>query len=469
MTHVVSVDILPRASTPRPGRLLFVSLFVMLNLPLIFTLTTGIDQYSLFASDSVGHRPYPLLLSFCASTVLAVLSSIVHHFLWKQQYLGIGGLPGPFKRAALVIGVPIFLAFLPSSLLTVNGGQAYPVAVALLMFGGLIIATALKDPETGRLNTSESLVWLGLATLIILVFAAFSIGVMVLFYTQDILPPVGNLFGDLKIDYAKLGYDPAEFAQRHRATLPMFTIAAMSYMMIVFGGIMLGSIWKAGLRPGNALETPADPDGTAPAPVGGVLNLWEPESQGTIPEEAEADGVTATAGVSEPTVESLLSQIRSLLEPKGKIPIPDGPYVIVINGVNNRISEDHKELLRKDEVIDSFGNTFDIYVNFQQKQAWLDHKKTTFIDDTYLFCTLAAYATERPGYVWENSKLEDQMMAYFPSTTGPTSISAVIGRLIDLGERTIIERVRPPGRSRILPMMKVCLISEWSMYKTGRK
>ena len=100
-----------RASTPKQVWLLFVSLLVMLNLPLIFVLNTGIDQYSFFTWDVVGQAPYPLALSFCASTALAALASVVHHFLWKQQYLGTQGLPGPFKRAALVFGATDFYRF----------------------------------------------------------------------------------------------------------------------------------------------------------------------------------------------------------------------------------------------------------------------------------------------------------------------------------------------------------------------
>ena len=249
-----------RASTPKQVWLLFVSLLVMLNLPLIFVLNTGIDQYSFFTWGVVGQAPYPLALSFCASTALAALASVVHHFLWKQQYLGTQGLPGPFKRAALVFGVPIFIAFLPPTLLTVNGGQGYPIAVAFLMFGGLTITTALKDPEMGGLSPSESLLWVAIATIIILAFAAITIAFLALFYLDETPPTASNLLlGERVIDWSNLGYDPAEFRQRHRSALPVFTLAAMTYMIIVLGGIMLGAIWKAGHRP----ET--EPGATDPA------------------------------------------------------------------------------------------------------------------------------------------------------------------------------------------------------------
>ena len=136
--------------------------------------------------------------------------------------------------------------------------------------------------------------------------------------------------------------------------------------------------------------------------------------------------------------------------------------MIVINGVSNRVTKNHVDLLGNEEVINWFVDTFDIYVNLLHNEASVDHKKAGFLDNTYLFCTLAAYASQPPGHVWENSVLEDKMMEYFPSGVRPAAITAVIGSLIDIGDRTIIERVPPPGRSRVLPMMNVCLVSNCS-------
>ena len=286
---------LPRASTPRPEWLLFVSLVVMLNLHAVFVPVTGIDQYSLFALDSVAHRPYPLLISLGTNTILAVLASIVHHFLWKQQYLGSRGLAEPFQRAALVIGAPVLLAFLPSSLLTVNGGQGYPVAVAFLIFAGLTIATALKDPETVPLSPTDSLVWIGVAAAVILVFLTVSIGILVLLYAGEISPPTANLFGSLKIDWSNMGYDPSEYAQRYRSTLIPFTMATTTYMVIVVGGVVLGSIWKAGHRHEKEPDIPPFPPGTAPVQVEVGPNPLEPPSLGINAGEAKPDSVSEAA------------------------------------------------------------------------------------------------------------------------------------------------------------------------------
>ena len=50
------------------GKLLLVSLLVMLNMPVIFTGATGMDQYGFFTLDQVNTRPWPLVLSVLLST-----------------------------------------------------------------------------------------------------------------------------------------------------------------------------------------------------------------------------------------------------------------------------------------------------------------------------------------------------------------------------------------------------------------
>ena len=90
----------------------------MLNLPLLFTRAMGVDQYSYIALEVVSSWATPLTLSFLTNTFLALLGYGCHLMLWRWQYRGRGREAGTFQKAAIVVGAPVFLAFMPSFLLT---------------------------------------------------------------------------------------------------------------------------------------------------------------------------------------------------------------------------------------------------------------------------------------------------------------------------------------------------------------
>ena len=93
--------------------------------------------------------------------------------LWRWQYLGRGRGSGPFQKAAIVVGAPVFLAYMPSILLTPHGGQGFPVFVAFLLFASMTITMAVRDPET-RLTPQETTLWLwgAIGVIIVLLFTA---------------------------------------------------------------------------------------------------------------------------------------------------------------------------------------------------------------------------------------------------------------------------------------------------------
>ena len=62
------------ASTPTLRWQLFISLLVMLSLPLVYTLYTGVDHYSYFSIHPVGQPPWPLALAFVTSAFMALLA-----------------------------------------------------------------------------------------------------------------------------------------------------------------------------------------------------------------------------------------------------------------------------------------------------------------------------------------------------------------------------------------------------------
>ena len=64
--RALNVRPLPESQTHGPtniGGLLFVSLLVMLNLPLVMAGITGMDQYGFFTLEPLAVRPIPMALS----------------------------------------------------------------------------------------------------------------------------------------------------------------------------------------------------------------------------------------------------------------------------------------------------------------------------------------------------------------------------------------------------------------------
>ena len=173
------------------GVLIFVSLLVMLNLPLFFTLSTGMDLYGFYTVGPVAAYPLPLVLSTLLSSGLAVAGYSCYRWLWRRQARVTGGPWGPFTRGAILSGVPVLLAYAPSIVLTSHGGKPSLIVVAGLMAGSLCITHALRDPET-RLDRNLAVHWFVGTIAAILVFLALSIGGMLVLYFVEQQPASGK-------------------------------------------------------------------------------------------------------------------------------------------------------------------------------------------------------------------------------------------------------------------------------------
>ena len=71
---------------PWLGRLLIISLLVMLNLPAFFIGFTGMDQYGFFTLDQGAVRPWPLALSLALSTLSAGVGWLAYKLVQKRAW-----------------------------------------------------------------------------------------------------------------------------------------------------------------------------------------------------------------------------------------------------------------------------------------------------------------------------------------------------------------------------------------------
>ena len=225
------------------GRVVLISLLVMLNMPLFFTGFTGMDQYGFFTLDSLADHPVPIVLSFTMSSVLAVTGYILYRFLWARRAWFMGESWGPFTRGAVLSAAPVALSFAPVIILTSQGGKPTQIAIAGLMAGSLCITHALRDPET-VLDSALARYWFAAVIASVLVFLALSVaGMLVLFFVEQ-LPASDNLLWKWEYTWAQLGYPPEEFQQRQREALVAFTLTGSGFMIVILGGSMLGAVLR---------------------------------------------------------------------------------------------------------------------------------------------------------------------------------------------------------------------------------
>ena len=272
--------------SPWVGWHLFLSLLGMLNLPLAFTITTGMDQYGLFTVDVLAARPLPLVLSVAISTVLAIAAGGSYRWLWNRQSWFVGSSWGPFRRSLMLTGPPVVLAFAPMLALTSDGGKPTVIVVLVLIMGSLCIASALRDRHM-TLDSASAQSWLNLAISVIVVLLALSIAGMFMLYYIDQEPAQRNLFWQWHYNWSDLGYPAEDFGQRQREGLAIFTIIGSTFMIGVPGTAMLDAIWRWTRHASGAVMSSAgagEPGDESPANAESAVQIQEPVEVGSGPE-----------------------------------------------------------------------------------------------------------------------------------------------------------------------------------------
>ena len=271
------------ASAPAPWlvKLLVVSLLVMLNLPLVLTGTTGMDQYGFFTLDPVKARPWPMALSIALSISSAGAGYLTYRLLGLRTWFRRSPRYRAYHRNAVLFGVPVGIAFAPAFLLAGYNDKPIIVAVAGIMATSLCITAALNDRET-HLDAAMARIWFVACIAFILVFLVLSMSAMWVLYFVDHFPSAGNFFWSWDFAWSDLGYSEEQFSQRRRNGLLAFALMGSCYMTVALGGSLLGEI-LARARPGP--EKGPGPE----TPDGGIASL-----SGPLPDRLD-DGQEHTA------------------------------------------------------------------------------------------------------------------------------------------------------------------------------
>ena len=221
------------------GKLLFVSLLVMLNLPIVFTLIMRLDHYSLATLPSVSqivkewYGPYALAsMEVAIGVVLALVAYMLYKWLHRNSSNPVLERWSAFYCHMLAIGLPVAIAMLPGVLLTVNNGKSYGIIIGTLLTCALSLIAACSD---SRINISSDMARLYFVSSVIGIIALLAIGAQWTFflYGAEQVPSTTNSFWTWEPDWQTVGYTREEFAQRNRDCLLIFAIAVGVYMTLV--------------------------------------------------------------------------------------------------------------------------------------------------------------------------------------------------------------------------------------------
>ena len=296
----------PKPSNYQPppflGKLLLLSLFLMLNTHLLLTLPTGIDQYSLFSLDLAGGLD-PLVLvasSLTVNSIMSLLAFSIYCFIWRpdttwirffwwpvttctrligrQKKNRLETKQNPFKQFAVAIGVPVTIGILPSILLVNTLVKPYFVIVGLLMVLGLSITGAVRHPDA-KLHPSVVTLWYATAAGGVIVLTALAVIVTLHFQTAEVFPPTSNMLWTWGHKWAplvspedddvlsstnvdpgsptqELRYWPKNHEARQREANLFFGLSSIAYIVTVLGGSLLYSISVSARRIPVQASTP---------------------------------------------------------------------------------------------------------------------------------------------------------------------------------------------------------------------
>ena len=239
--------------------LLFVSVFVLLSIPMLQAPLIRMDPYGFYAIDGFSNTPIPYVLALLVNLLLALSAGLLFDFFWRWQYSVRTG--NPFRQAALVSFPPLVFVYVCALLFCCAGTWIYLLEVFPVL-GGVLMAILVLQHESIQLTEWAKRFLFQTCVAITIVLGSISLIAMVVVYWDPSLQlvPDHTLLRSWEVDFNALGYPPEEFADRGRVGLVWSCLAAIIYMVTFVGGSLMITI----CRKGNGDS--ADP-AAAPTPV----------------------------------------------------------------------------------------------------------------------------------------------------------------------------------------------------------
>ncbi len=236
--------------------LLFVSVFFVMSTPLLGVPVLGVDNYGFFMLVGGSGSAITMVLALATNFVMALIASVAFDWLWRWQYSR-RGAGKAYQRALWVVIPPLSFVYVCSLTLSNVGGWTRDLPILMVVAGVMSMVVVLRDRSV-TLEEWDRRFLLFFAMTTIIVLAIFGAASTMAGYLQ---PATSFLNGHVlihswEIDHTLLGYPEAELAERLRVSYAWNMIASICYLVIVMGGTLMVTIYRAGN--GDAANPTAD-------------------------------------------------------------------------------------------------------------------------------------------------------------------------------------------------------------------
>ena len=224
--------------------LFFVSMFILLSIPLLQAPLIHMDPYGFFTFEGLANTPIPYLLALATNLVVALASCLIFDSIRRWKYsLHRSADESPYIRALWAAIPPVLLVFAFSLAFSSFGVLLYlscmlPILVGVLTALGIVHDKGPTLTEQDR----KSLLWTGAALFVVLSVVNGAAIVAVHLLLGWIVLPDRSLFYSWEIDYGAWGYSSSELGERLRLGALWASLASLGYTVIVVGGHLVNKV-----------------------------------------------------------------------------------------------------------------------------------------------------------------------------------------------------------------------------------
>ena len=192
--------------------LFFVSMFILLSIPLLQAPLIRIDPYGFFTFEGLVNTPIPYLLALVTNLVIALASCLIFDSIRRWKYsLHRRADESPYIRALWAAIPPVLLVF-AFSLAFSNFGVLLYLSCMLPILAGVLTALGIVHDKGPTLTEQDrkSFLWTAAALFVVLSVVNGAAIVAVQLLLGWIVLPDRSLFYSWEIDYGAWGYSSSD-------------------------------------------------------------------------------------------------------------------------------------------------------------------------------------------------------------------------------------------------------------------
>ena len=235
------------------GELFFVTVFFLLNTPILQSIITRMDHFGFYSIPSITGTALPLTLAMAANLGISVVAAVIFDMSWKRQY-GPRGLGTASGRALWIAFPPVAFVYLCVLVFSNAGAWIFFLIVLGILFGAFWGIIAIRDDVEPSLWVAQFI--LAAVAVMIMLLATFGVAGMLVTYMDPsaITAADHSMIWSWETDFDALGYPEGEYLERMRVGLVWMSLAAIGYLSIVVGGYLMVMVYRHAILPAKARQ-----------------------------------------------------------------------------------------------------------------------------------------------------------------------------------------------------------------------